>query len=132
MTWKFIMIHCTATPAGREHTVAEIDRWHRAKGFKEIGYHFVIHLDGTIEVGRPITRVGAHCYGWNSSSIGIAYIGGLDANGKPADTRTPEQKQAIQKLVNNIKTILPIRRVLGHNEVAAKACPCFDVRKEFV
>ncbi|NDV66429.1 N-acetylmuramoyl-L-alanine amidase [Bacteroides sp. 224] len=131
MSWKYIMIHCTATPEGKDYTVKEIDRWHREKGFNGIGYHYVIHLNGCIEEGRPITRAGAHCYGWNSSAIGIAYIGGTDADGTPKDTRTEAQKKAIRQLVERFKELIPIKRVLGHNEVSNKACPCFDVGKEF-
>lgn len=131
MSWKYIMIHCTATPEGKEYTKEDIDRWHRKRGFNGIGYHYVVHLDGLIEEGRPITRTGAHCYGWNSSAIGIAYIGGTDATGKSKDTRTEAQKKAIRQLVERFKELIPIERILGHNEVSHKACPCFDVRKEF-
>ncbi|WP_239063733.1 N-acetylmuramoyl-L-alanine amidase [Bacteroides sp. 51] len=130
MSWKYIMIHCTATPAERELTVADIDRYHRERGFKSIGYHFVIHQDGRIEEGRSLTQKGAHCYGWNSSAIGIAYVGGLDKEGNPADTRTEAQKVAIRELVRRLCTLIEIKRVLGHNEVSDKACPCYDVRKE--
>ena len=130
MSWKYIMIHCTATPVERVLTVADIDRYHREKGYKSIGYHFVIHQDGRIEEGRSLAQPGAHCYGWNSSAIGIAYIGGLDAAGKPADTRTAQQKAAIRGLIGRLCTLLEIRRILGHNEVSDKPCPCFDVRSE--
>ena len=131
MSWKYIMIHCTATPANRILAVADIDRYHKERGFKSIGYHFVIRQDGQIEEGRPLSQRGAHCYGWNSSSIGIAYIGGLDNEGNPADTRTEAQKESLRGLVERLKTLIEIGRVLGHNEVSDKACPCFDVKREF-
>lgn len=132
MKWKYVMLHCTATPGSRRLTVEDIDRYHRELGYKSIGYHFIIDQDGRIDEGRSFTQVGAHCYGWNSSAIGIAYVGGLDdATGKPADTRTEAQKVAMRGLVNRIKTLIEIKKVLGHNEVSKKACPCFDVRREF-
>lgn len=87
-----IIIHCSATRAGQDFTAADIDRWHRARGFRSIGYHFVIRLDGTIEPGRDVSLDGAHCTGWNRRSIGICYVGGLDKEGRPADTRTEAQR----------------------------------------
>ena len=91
---KEIIIHCSATKEGRNFTVADIDRWHRERGMRCIGYHFVIYRDGSIHVGRAIEEVGAHCKGHNSISIGICYIGGLSKKGKPKDTRTRDQKAA--------------------------------------
>ncbi len=126
-----IIIHCTATPAGREVAVSEIDCWHRARGFRCIGYHYVIHLDGSIERGRHESETGAHCKGFNSHSIGVCYVGGLEASGNPADTRTPAQKKALVKLVAELRGRYPQATVHGHNEFAAKACPCFRVRDEF-
>ncbi|WP_336814821.1 N-acetylmuramoyl-L-alanine amidase [Bosea sp. MMO-172] len=75
-----IVIHCTATPAGREVTIKEIDTWHRQAGFAKIGYHYVIHLDGSVSKGRPEEEVGAHVSGHNATTIGISYVGGVDAN----------------------------------------------------
>lgn len=126
-----IILHCSATRAGRNFTVEDIASWHRQRGFTTIGYHFVIYLDGTVHKGRDINVIGAHTVGQNAYSIGICYIGGLDASGKPADTRTPAQKEAMRKLVNSLKEKYPGATVHGHNEFANKACPCFDVRKEF-
>lgn len=125
------ILHCSATKEGQHFTVEDIDRWHRARGFAKIGYHFVVYLDGSVHKGRDISEIGAHCLGQNTNSIGICYIGGLDQNGKPKDTRTPEQKAAIRKLVAELKEQYPNTTVHGHNEYAAKACPCFDVQKEF-
>ena len=127
-----IIIHCSATPEGREITVADIDCWHRHRGFNSIGYHFVIYLDGSVHKGRPIEQIGAHCLSHNNHSIGICYIGGLTKDGKtPKDTRTVAQKTALVKLVADLRASFPEASVHGHCEYAAKACPCFDVKKEF-
>lgn len=126
-----IIIHCSATKEGHIFLAADIDRWHKARGWKGIGYHYVIDLDGKIEVGRPEEQIGVHVEGYNAHSIGICYIGGLDANGKPKDTRTPQQKQSLKELVARLKAKYPKATVHGHNEYANKACPCFPVRMEF-
>ena len=126
-----IIIHCTATPEGRDHTAKEIDRWHREKGWASIGYHFVIRLDGTVENGRPIEQVGAHVKGHNADSIGIVYVGGCDKNMKPKDTRTPEQREALLETVTNLQESYPHATVNGHNEFdKGKACPSFNVQTE--
>lgn len=126
-----IILHCSATKEGKNFTIKDIDEWHRQRGFKCIGYHYVIYLDGTVHKGRDESEVGAHCSGHNSFSIGICYIGGLDAKGKPKDTRTDKQKAAIKSLVAELKLKYPAAKIHGHNEFANKACPCFDVKKEF-
>lgn len=126
-----IVVHCSATPAGRPHTAADIDRWHRQRGFDGIGYHFVVRLDGTVEAGRPIGKPGAHCLGKNTNSIGVCYIGGLDAAGRPADTRTPAQRTALLTLLCRLRQQYPKAEIFGHNRFAAKACPCFDAHKEY-
>lgn len=131
-----IIIHCSATPEGRDYTVAQIRDWHvNGNGWKDIGYHFVIYRDGTVHTGRDINQIGAHCTGQNTGSIGICYIGGISADGKktPKDTRTPEQKKALCDLVEKLCRQYNISKqhVYGHNEFAAKKCPCFDVKKEF-
>ncbi len=128
---KEIIIHCSDTPAGRNVTIHDIDRWHRQNGWSGVGYHYVIHLDGSIHIGRPLAERGAHCYGHNRHSIGICYIGGRD-QGKPRDTRTAEQRAALRTLVAELKQQFPSATVHGHNEFAAKACPCFNVKKEFM
>ncbi len=109
---------------------ADIDRWHRERGMRCIGYHFVVYRDGSIHVGRAIEEVGAHCKGHNSISIGICYIGGLSKKGKPKDTRTRDQKAAMRSLIEQLKEEYPLATIHGHNEFANKACPCFDVKKE--
>lgn len=128
-----IIIHCAATPEGKDFTVADIDRWHRQRGWKCIGYHYVIYRDGSAHEGRPLAQAGAHCVGHNAESIGICYIGGVDASGKPKDTRTPQQKEALAKLVAELRQKYNISKqhIYGHCEFSAKACPCFDVKKEF-
>ncbi|MCQ2343868.1 MAG: N-acetylmuramoyl-L-alanine amidase [Paludibacteraceae bacterium] len=125
-----IIIHCSASPEGRDDRAADIARWHKQKGLKSIGYHYVIDLDGTIEEGRPLDKAGAHCEGANNCSIGICYIGGLDSNGNPKNTMTPEQNDALVMLLMTLRTQFPGIKIYGHNELNLnKACPCFDVRK---
>ena len=126
-----IIIHCSATKEGKDFTVEDIDRWHRQRGFSGVGYHFIIRLDGSIQAGRPTCQIGAHCKGHNTISIGICYIGGLSTDGKPKDTRTAAQKASLRALVEQLQKEFPLATVHGHNEFAAKACPCFDVQKEF-
>ena len=140
-----IIIHCSATRAEQDITAADIESWHRAHGFWTIGYHYVIRLDGTIEPGRDVTLDGAHCMGWNKRAIGICYVGGLDKDGRPADTRTDAQRTALIRLVKALRLVFPgVKQVLGHRDTSPdlngdgvispneymKACPCFDVQKE--
>ena len=125
-----IIIHCSATPEGRNVTVKEIDRWHRDRGFSQIGYHWVVYLDGTIHKGRDESLAGAHTVGHNADSIGVCYVGGVDKQMKPKDTRTHVQRIALKELVRNLQERYPGTTIHGHNEFAAKACPSFDVRKE--
>lgn len=126
-----LIIHCTATLPGQRVSIADITRWHQARGFRTIGYHYVIQPDGTIRQGRPIEEVGAHCQGHNAHSIGICYIGGLSMDAIPSDTRTEAQKAALRKLLHELLTQFPHATIHGHNEFAAKACPCFDARAEY-
>lgn len=148
-----IVIHCSATRAGQDVRASDIDKWHKERGFSCIGYNFVIDLDGTVEVGRPLTIDGAHCntagvsgLSYNKHSIGICYVGGLDKKGNPADTRTPEQKKALANLVYDLLEKYPgIVEVIGHRDASTdkngdgkvtrnewiKDCPCFDVKSEF-
>lgn len=124
-----IIIHCSATRQGREVEVAEIEQWHRSRGFKGIGYHYVVHLDGRISAGRSEAMSGAHCPGHNRCSIGVCYVGGCDARLRPLDTRTKRQRIALEMLVKDLKRRFPVATIHGHNEFAAKACPSFDVRE---
>lgn len=124
-----IILHCSATKEGMDFTVDDIDRWHKERGFGMIGYHYVIYRDGSIHQGRTEDKIGAHCKGFNSHSIGICYIGGLDSNKKPKDTRTPEQREALIILVKDIlnRYNLTPDAVHLHREYANKACPCFSI-----
>jgi N-acetylmuramoyl-L-alanine amidase len=109
-----------------------IDRWHKARGWKGIGYHFVILLDGKIETGRMINKCGAHTKGYNCSSIGICYIGGVEKNGKtPKDTRTPEQIASMLELLRVLRKMYPDAKIHSHRDFAAKACPSFDATTEY-
>lgn len=126
-----IIVHCTATRAGHEVGVADIDREHRRRGFRCIGYHYLVGLDGQVDAGRPEAEVGAHCLGHNARSIGVAYVGGLDAAGRPADTRTAAQRRALQRFIAELCARYPGATVHGHREFAAKACPCFDASAEY-
>ena len=140
-----IIVHCSATKAGQDFTATDIDRWHRERGFNGIGYHYVVRLDGKLEKGRDVSLAGAHCKGWNERSVGICYIGGLDANGRPADTRTNAQKRVLYQIIMDLQWEYNILQVLGHRDTSpdlngdgviepyeyVKVCPCFDV-KEFL
>lgn len=138
-----IIVHCTATPDGREYTVADIRGMHIKRGFSDIGYHYIVHLDGFIETGRDVSMIGAHAIGHNTNSIGIAYIGGVEHDAKtPKDTRTQTQKEALTWLLGYLKKQYPNARICGHRDVIAedikkgklrdgKACPCFDAIKEY-
>ena len=129
-----IIIHCTGTIPSNSTTVEAVRNYHvKHNGWKDIGYHYLIYLDGSIHQGRPIDQSGAHTKNHNSTTIGVCYVGGLDANKKPKDTRTPQQVEALHKLVEALKVCFPtIKKVSGHYMYDNKACPCFDVRKEFV
>lgn len=127
-----IIVHCTATPEGKDYTVEDIRLWHKKRGFSDIGYHYVIYLDGSVHEGRPIEKVGAHCSGHNANSIGIVYVGGLDKDGNPKNTLTPRQEESLYNLIVELMKKYPsIASVCGHRAYAAKACPCFDVPQWF-
>ena len=155
-----IVVHCSATRAGLDIGKKEITQMHLQRGFSTIGYNYVIRLDGTVEVGRSLTIDGAHCnskgfsgVSYNKHSIGICYIGGLDAHGKAADTRTPEQKKALAKLIKELCMKYQIVEVVGHRDTSpdldgdtspdldgdgvvepcewTKMCPCFDAVSEY-
>ncbi|EFO32630.1 N-acetylmuramoyl-L-alanine amidase [Roseibium sp. TrichSKD4] len=127
-----IIVHCTATPEGRAVSVKEIDTWHRARGWSGIGYHRVIDLNGDSWQGRDLASVGAHCAGHNLRTIGVVYVGGLSKDGKTAkDTRTLSQKEGLIAELTNLRDRFNIQKVSGHNEYAAKACPCFNASAEY-
>lgn len=148
-----IVIHCSATREGQDVRASDIDKMHKERGFCMLGYNYVIDIDGRIEPGRPLTMNGAHCNtkglsgkSYNLHSIGICYVGGLDRNGNPKDTRTREQKIALHNLVYLLMDEYPnIKEVIGHRDASPdkngdgkitqnewiKQCPCFDAKAEF-
>ena len=126
-----IIVHCTATKEGQHFTVDDVRRWHLERKFVDIGYHYLVLLDGTIQEGRPIETIGAHCVGHNAHSIRVCYVGGLDKNGKADDTRTPEQKASLLHLLTELKQHYPAVTIHGHRDFAPKACPCFDATQEY-
>jgi N-acetylmuramoyl-L-alanine amidase len=128
---NYIVVHCTATQEGKDFKAKDIDRWHKERGWKKIGYHYVVDLDGTIEKGRKEEEIGSHVAGWNKNSIGVVYVGGLDKNGNPKDTRTEAQKEALWKILISLIIKYPDATIHGHNEFSSKACPCFSVKEEY-
>ena len=129
-TITLIIIHCSATPQGSSLSFEECRRDHiMHRHFRDIGYHYYITRDGVVHEGRPIEKVGAHCEGHNSHSIGVCYEGGLDANGKPADTRTDAQRKALKSLIEDLHQRFPKALIVGHHDLnPTKACPCFEVK----
>ena len=126
-----IIIHCTATREGQDVSVDTIRKWHKARGFNDIGYHYIIDRYGVVHQGRPIETIGAHTKGHNRGSIGIAYVGGVEQDGQtPKDTRTEEQKKALIDLIKMLKGWYNKATVHGHNEFANKACPSYNVKNE--
>lgn len=127
-----IIVHCTASYEGNPMTVEQIRRMHiRERGWSDIGYHYVVYLDGTVHNGRDVNVTGAHCTGHNTHSIGVVYVGGLAKNGQPKDTRTAAQKEGLLKLLRQLKGLYPKATIHGHREYAIKACPCFDAKNEY-
>ena len=127
-----IIVHCSATPEGKDYTLDTIRQWHLQRGFSDIGYHYVIHPDGKVEVGRDVNIAGAHCSGHNSKSIGICYIGGMTADNKKAkDTRTEEQRKSLKVLLQAMRKLYPSASIHGHRDFAAKDCPSFDATEEY-
>jgi N-acetylmuramoyl-L-alanine amidase len=136
-----IVIHCTATREGHDVDAATIRKWHQDKGWQDIGYHFVVRPNGAIERGRPEEQPGSHVAGFNAGSIGVVYVGGLDAQGRAKDTRTPLQTVSLALLVADLVKAYPGARVMGHRDLSPdkdgdgvierhewlKDCPCFDV-----
>ena len=132
-----IILHCSATKEGQEFDVNDIREWHKQQNFIDVGYHYVITLDGTIQDGRDIRTIGAHCKGYNANSIGIVYVGGLDEEGKGKDTRTNEQKESLLNLIDDLLLAydLTIDDVYCHYQFAKKLCPCFkieDFKEEYL
>lgn len=139
-----IVIHCTATRANQRLTEMMLDHYHRSLGYRCCGYHYYIRREGNVIKMRPPEMAGAHARGYNARSIGIAYEGGLDQRGNPADTRTAEQCASLRRLVGELLNLFPSARVAGHRDLSpdlngdgrispgewTKQCPCFDVGTE--
>lgn len=126
-----IIVHCSATPEGREVSTEEIRQWHLDRGWSDIGYHFVVELDGTVCDGRPLEKAGAHASGHNADSIGVCYVGGTNKEGEPKDTRTDEQAVALVELLKGLREDYPESIIIGHRDVSEKDCPCFDATEEY-
>ena len=127
-----IILHCTATPEGKHFDVDTIRRWHvKDRGWKDIGYHYVIYLDGSVHEGRPVEQSGAHTSGHNADSLGIVYVGGCDTKMKAKDTLNEAQETAMVNLIKSLRDEYGDLSLHGHNEFAAKACPSFKVAEKF-
>ena len=143
-TINLFVVHCSATREDCTLSPEALDVMHRRRGFNGTGYHYYIRKDGTLYLTRSLERIGAHAKGFNAHSIGICYEGGLDCNGHPADTRTPEQKSALRLLVHQLLKRFRNSYVCGHRDLSpdlngngviepeewVKVCPCFEVGKE--
>lgn len=127
-----IIVHCSATPDGKDFTVDDIRKWHKARGFSDVGYHYIVYRDGSVHDGRSVHLVGAHCTNHNANSIGVCYIGGVATDGKtPKDTRTPQQKEALLTLLKQLKSLYPQAKIYGHRNFSNKACPSFAASREY-
>ena len=141
---QYIVVHCSATRANIPFTEEQLLKCHLQRGFKYIGYHFYITRDGELHHCRPVSEPGAHVRGFNRHSIGICYEGGLDEDGKAADTRTSRQKESLHRLVRELLQRYPDAKVVGHRDLSPdtnyngivdpweriKECPCFEVKAE--
>ena len=151
-TIKEIIVHCTATPEGQDVSIESIRRDHKAQGWGDIGYHYVINRKGEVLNGRDVEYAGVHCKGHNQYSIGVAYIGGLEnkpgvpySKQKPKDTRTLKQKAALLNLLKELRKLYPSAKIIGHRDTSPdlngngivepcefiKACPSFDAKTEY-
>lgn len=128
---KYIVVHCSATKPHQHIGVEEIRKWHKDRGWDDVGYHFVIRRNGTVEAGRPLNVAGAHVEGWNHCTWGICLVGGLDAEGHAVDNFTSDQKEMLKYLIEYLRWRAPRADVQGHRDFpdVHKDCPCFDVRK---
>lgn len=128
---KYLVVHCSASPASLDVGVKEIDKWHRQRGFLKIGYHYVVRRDGTVEKGRKDSEVGAHVSGYNTGSLGICLVGGVKEDGKTAECNfTLQQYEALKVLLTKLKKSHSEAVIQGHRDFpnVHKDCPCFDVR----
>ena len=131
---KYLVLHCSASRCNQDYSVELLRRDHKARGFYDIGYHFYIRKDGKKTQHRMLLEVGAHCIPYNRCSIGICYEGGLDEDGKPANTLTKEQEERINDLLINLHKLFPKAKIVGHRDLpgaSPKECPCFDAHAIF-
>lgn len=131
---RFLVLHCSATRCNQSYTVEQMKKDHKARGFMTIGYHFYIRRDGTMTQHRRLLEVGAHARPYNRCSIGICYEGGLDENGKPANTLTREQYDRLHDLFYILHQLFPNAKIVGHRDLPGttpKDCPCLDAAKLF-
>jgi len=128
-----IVVHCSATPEGKHFSTETIRGWHvNERKWSDIGYHYVVELDGKVKTGRPVQRAGAHVKSYNRSSIGICYVGGMTHDMKsPKDTRNDEQLKSLEDLLIELKFKFPNAIIKGHRDYSTKACPSFDASKEY-
>lgn len=127
-----IIVHCTDTYEGQHWTVEDVRKWHKDRGWLDIGYHYLIYLDGSIHSGRNEDVVGAHCDGYNTNSIGVCYVGGKErGTGKSKDTRTPAQKESLIRLLMELVCRYPDAEIFGHRDLANRKCPGFDAKNEY-
>lgn len=127
----YIVVHCAATPAKMDVDIADIDRWHKERGFLGVGYHFFIKRDGTRQTGRPINEVGAHVTGYNHKSVGLCMAGGLAPDVKtPENNFTDAQWATLLLTLRELRADYPAAKIVGHYQLdSGKACPSFDVPK---
>ena len=123
-----IIIHCSATKPDQNITAKNIKKWHtEERGFNDIGYHYVIRRDGTLEKGRNIDIAGAHARGFNANSIGVCLVGGVDKFNSPEQNYTANQYYSLKKLLDVLCVTFPNADIIAHNDVSDKACPVFNV-----
>ncbi len=130
-----IIVHCSATPRGRENDAKDINAWHKNRGWSGIGYHYVILPSGEIQYGRNVNYIGAHVKGYNKNSIGICVVGGTDENYvAKEDYFTADQMVFLESFLVKLHKMYPKSEVLGHRDIpfVLKMCPCMDVKKKFV
>lgn len=131
---QYIVVHCSATRANIPFGEAQLLQCHLQRGFRKIGYHFYVTRDGALHHTRPMSEIGAHALGFNLHSLAVCYEGGLNENGKPADTRTPQQRETLLRILGELKQLFPRAKIVGHYQLSAdirKCCPCYDPRKEY-
>ena len=126
-----IVIHCSATPSNMDIGVDKIRKWHvDDNGWDDIGYHYVIRRDGTLEIGRDEAMVGSHARAVNGTSIGVCLIGGSDSNGKWEENFAPIQFETLKSIILKLKDKYDIEKIIGHYQIDdRKKCPSFDVPK---